>query len=187
MPASSSHPNGGPPAETPAERRAGRLVRLAQAANLCGRELRRAIQGRTRELGLGDADLLVLWSCAGGADRGVAQNQLVEEIGLSPAQTSGLLDRLRQRGLVASRRPAQDRRRQLWRLEPDGRQLLSEALTRIVPLAESALLPLSSDEQTTLENLLTAVAGAARGGTPPEEGTAPRPADATSHVAGEAA
>jgi DNA-binding MarR family transcriptional regulator len=136
---------------------------------------------------LGDADLLVLWSCAGGAERGVPQNLLVDEVGLSPAQTSGLLDRLRQRGLVTSRRPAQDRRRQLWRLEPDGRRLLGEALTRIAGLAESALLPLSCDEQSTLELFLEAVARAARGEAPPVDRAAPRDADAASDVAGEAA
>jgi DNA-binding MarR family transcriptional regulator len=140
-----------------ASRRASRLVRLTQATNLCGRGLRRALHGQTRELGLSDADLLALWACACGAERGVAQNQLVEEIGLSAAQTSGLLDRLKQRGLVASRRPAQDRRRQFWRLEPPGRELLADALARIGALAERVLNPLSHDEQESLERLLDLV------------------------------
>ena len=156
MPASAPH-SACVAADHAPEQRAGRLVRLAQAATACGRQLRRALQGQTRELGLSDTDLMVLWSCGCCADRGVAQNHLVEEIGLSPAQTSGLLDRLKQRGLVASRRPAQDRRRQFWRLEPSGRELLCEALVRIAAAANGVLRPLSTADQALLENLLSTV------------------------------
>ena len=144
------------------QRPAQRLVQLAQAASLCGRDLRRALQERTRELELSDADLLVLWSCARADEGGVAQNALAEEIGLSAAQASGLLDRLRRSGLVCSRRPARDRRRQLWRLEPAGRQALDRAFEEIGGLAETVMGELSDANQSLLESLLSAVSRAAR-------------------------
>jgi DNA-binding MarR family transcriptional regulator len=162
-----------PPQSQGVDPRADRLVQLAQATSLCGRELRRALQQWTRDLGLGDSDLLVLWSCARGGAPGVPQNGLADAVGLSPAQTSGLLDRLRQRGLVASRRPPRDRRRQLWRLEPKGLELLTCALGQICALADEVLSGLAVEDQRLLESLLAAVSASARQASPQTQGGAP--------------
>lgn len=145
----------------PGDQAPARLAQLAQATSLCGRGLRRAIHERTRNLGLTDADLLVLWSCARRGDLGVAQSCLAREAGLSAAQTSGLLDRLRQTGLVSAHRPSGDRRRQLWHLEPEGERMLSAALAVIDGLAGAVLEHLSVADQLLLEKLLAAVENAA--------------------------
>ncbi|MEQ8791647.1 MAG: MarR family transcriptional regulator [Pirellulaceae bacterium] len=131
-----------------------RLVQLARATSLAERGLRRALQRHTSGLGLNDAELLVLWSAARGRSEGVAQHQLVAEIGLSAAQVSNLLDGLRRSGYVQSRRAENDRRRQLWRLEPPGEQLLSDALAEIGRLAEAVIDGLSVEDQAALEKLL---------------------------------
>ncbi len=39
---------------------------------------------------------------------------------VSPAHVSGLVEQLRRKGLLEGHRPVTDRRRQLWRLTPDG-------------------------------------------------------------------
>jgi DNA-binding MarR family transcriptional regulator len=50
-------------------------------------------------------------------------------VGVSPAQLSGLLERLAERDCLVGRRPSRDRRRQYWKLLPAGEGLLA-AITR---------------------------------------------------------
>jgi len=69
------------------------------------------------------AGLSILWACRGAVREGMSQTDLARGLLLSPAHVSGLVEQLRRRGLLEGRRPAADRRRQLWRLTAAGETL----------------------------------------------------------------
>jgi DNA-binding MarR family transcriptional regulator len=72
---------------------------------------------------------------------------LATSIGISPAQMSGLVERLHKRGLVAMHRLARDRRRQLCRTSLAGHSLLAQAAQHLDELATSIGRGLTSQEQ----------------------------------------
>lgn len=112
--------------------RRGRRMRVELAARLDGSQLT-------------DSQLLALWFCgqwaADAPEAGVPQHELAEAIALSPAQTSHLLEQLRAHGWLSSYRPPRDRRRQLWRLTPDGERQLHGALSRLEEWAAAWMEP----------------------------------------------
>jgi DNA-binding MarR family transcriptional regulator len=133
---------GGPPAE--------RLLRLVHWTSAASRHLRRRLAEIAAEFDLSDAELLVVWLCHGG---GHVQVELAGAIGISPAQMSGLVERLRARGLVEMQRQAMDRRRQVWRTSPAGALLLCDIAERFETLAAEIHGALDSDQQQALEML----------------------------------
>lgn len=119
--------------------RRSRWIRMELAARLAGSSI-------------SDIQLLAMWLCRRrvehAAEGGVPQLELAAALALSPAQTSHVLEQLRQQGWLVSHRPAQDRRRQLWRLTPSGEQQLHSAMarlpgcaTRFEPLAPGSAAP----------------------------------------------
>lgn len=60
---------------------------------------------------------------------------------------SGLVERLRSRGLVAMHRQAGDRRRQIWRATAEGQALLVTAARHLSELAACLGEHLNADEQ----------------------------------------
>jgi len=106
-------------------------LELVYAVACCHRLLRARLIERLGVRGLGDGDFWVLWLCSLAAPNGFVQHELAASAGVSPAQMSGLVERLRQRGLLAGCRGDRDRRRQYWRLTPAGEDLLREIQTEI--------------------------------------------------------
>src|SRR5206468_2576310 len=107
---------------------------------------------------LSDTELLVVWLCSGG---GRIQVELALAIGISPAQMSGMVERLRSRGLVAMHRLAMDRRRQIWRTTAVGQSLLAAAAEHLNELAAGISRGLSAEEQSAAEGLCERLAEAA--------------------------
>jgi DNA-binding MarR family transcriptional regulator len=135
------------------------LLELIHWSSTASRQLRRQLAELASEFDLSDSELLVLWLCD---DSGWVQVDLATAIGVSPAQMSGIVDRLGCRNLVAMHRPSIDRRRQVWRTTASGQELLGRAANHLESLAAS-LQSLSSDEQqiaTKLCHRLTEGAGA---------------------------
>src|SRR5262245_15004505 len=118
----------------PSDSQAQRLLCLVHWTSTASGHLRRRLADVAAELGLSDTELLVVWLCSGG---GRVQIDLAGAIGISPAQMSGMVERLRSRGLVAMHRLAMDRRRQVWRTTPCGQSLLSHAAKHLNELAAS--------------------------------------------------
>ncbi len=137
---------------------AERLLRLVHWTSTASRHLRKRLAELARPLDLSDTELLVVWLCSGG---GRIQVELAGAIGVSPAQMSGLVERLRARGLVAMHRSAMDRRRQVWRTTPAGQTLLVEAARHLNELAEGISRGLSAEEQSAAEGLCEKLADAA--------------------------
>src|SRR5438046_438744 len=94
---------------------ADRLLHLVHWTSAASRHLRKRLSDIASNLDLTDSELLVVWLCSGA---GRVQIDLAAAIGTSPAQMSGMVERLRARGLVAMHRLAADRRRQVCRTTP---------------------------------------------------------------------
>jgi DNA-binding MarR family transcriptional regulator len=125
-PASRNEPSSAPPDSAGAA-----ALELAYEIACYQRLLRAGLTGRLRGWGISDHDFWVLWLCGRAAPNGVVQQELAAAVGVSTAQMSGLVERLRQHGLLASCRSDRDRRRQYWRLTAAGDALLAEIQTEI--------------------------------------------------------
>jgi DNA-binding MarR family transcriptional regulator len=99
-------------------------LELVQAVSLCGRQLRKALAELAAPHQLSDTEVLILWACCDASSVGLGQHELATLVGISPAQLSGLVDRLSAQDLLIGRRPAHDRRRQYWRLTANGQRLM---------------------------------------------------------------
>ena len=75
---------------------ADRLLRLVHWTSTASRHLRKRLAELAKPFELTDTELLVIWLCSGG---GRVQVDLAGAIGISPAQMSGMVERLRSRGL----------------------------------------------------------------------------------------
>src|SRR5215510_7646639 len=134
----------------PSDSHADRLLRLVHWTSNASRHLRKRLAELAKPLELSDTELLVVWLCSGG---GRIQVDLAGAIGISPAQMSGMVERLRSRGLVAMHRLAMDRRRQVWRTTQAGQTLLAEAADHLNQLATCIRGALSDVEQNAAEDL----------------------------------
>lgn len=94
------------------------------AAGAIARAGRRQIADQAAGAELSDQEFLVLWLCEEApACRG--QGELAELLGVSAAQMSNLVERLRRRELLKFERHVTDRRRQVWQLTAAGKSLLA--------------------------------------------------------------
>jgi DNA-binding MarR family transcriptional regulator len=124
---------------------AARWVALAQRMLACARVFRDELASHAAEWHVNEQEFLLLWSCREAPPDGVSQTELAERLAVSPAQVSGLVERLRCGRLLESRRAECDRRRQLWRLTPAGQVVLGDCLSDLVAWAESLDRRLGSD------------------------------------------
>jgi DNA-binding MarR family transcriptional regulator len=93
------------------------------------------------------------------AENGPAsQNVLGRLIALDPPTTKGVVDRLRQRGLVTSRSDATDARRRLIALTPEGSKVTRAAVGIGHAITEATLDTLSRNERDMLKSLLRRLA-----------------------------
>jgi DNA-binding MarR family transcriptional regulator len=153
-------------AQLPAsDSQADRLLRLVHWTSSASRHLRRRLAEAAQSLDLSDTEVLVVWLCSGG---GRVQVELAGLIGISPAQMSGMVERLRTRGLVAMHRLAMDRRRQVWRTSPAGQALLARAAQQFNELAACIRGRLNDDEQQLAQSLCERLAEAAASGLHPQ-------------------
>ncbi len=139
---------------------------LAQLSARCARQLRGLLARCVERCGLSDGEFLLLWLCSTASEQGVAQRELAEGVAASPAQASGLVERLRQRGLIAASRRTGDRRKNYWRLTPEGERLLAEAMVHVAPQSSRLEARLTFDQQRLLGKLLENLAQCGRGTSP---------------------
>ena len=146
--------NGNENAGEPADAASLALCEMIQLLSQCHRQLRRTLSDRLSGWGLSDTDFLVLWLCHRAEPRGLVQRDLAEALGISPPQMSGLVERLRQQGLLTSRRCPLDRRRQLWGIDVAGCRLLTQVCAELKQLTVSFEQFLSPQQQQGLTALL---------------------------------
>lgn len=146
---------GEPPDRLPAE--AERLLQLVVHLSTTSRTLRKRLAELASQGDLSEHELLVVWLCV---STGRVQSELAATVGVSPAQMSGLVERLRARGLVELQRMPQDRRRHVWRTSAHGRQVLARTVPHLQKLARDLMHRLSDEEQRMLLTLCQQLASA---------------------------
>lgn len=109
----------------------GAAVEVVYEIACCHRLLRAWLTERLGNRGVSDCEFWVLWLCGRAAASGFVQHELAAAVGVSAAQMSGLVERLRQHGLLAGCRGDRDRRRQYWRLTAAGEARLREIQAEI--------------------------------------------------------
>jgi DNA-binding MarR family transcriptional regulator len=124
-----------------ASARVDAMCRAVVAGKLATRELGAWV----RPVGLGEAEFRLLWTLAG-PPKGEAgtppgQSELAVALAVSPAQVSGLVERLRSQGLIESGSVGGDRRRQAWRLTISGEQAVEIVLNVVAALQIPPLTP----------------------------------------------
>ena len=137
-----------------------RWAHIVQQTSLCGRQLRRVLAAFAVPWNVSDTEFLLLWACNQALENGLRQNDLAHKLGVSPAQMSGLVYDLRDRGLLTFERPQHDRRRQVLKITGQGRLLLSRILESLAPLVARLEQFISHDEQQLIEKLLERIIAA---------------------------
>jgi DNA-binding MarR family transcriptional regulator len=140
--------------------RADGLLRLIYWTGAAGRQLRRCLSTLAQQAGLTDCELFTIWLCLGDDD-GMVQGALATALGVSPAQMSGIVERLRQRGLIEMRRQVIDRRRQVWRGTAAARQALDSLARPLGQLADGIAGQVSHADQQTSQALCQRLAATA--------------------------
>ena len=87
----------------------------------------------------------------------VSQNQLGRLAAMDVATIKGVVDRLKAKGLVASRADPGDKRRMIITLTPQGQDLIDQLQTAGARITEETLAPLSDAERETLAALLARI------------------------------
>ncbi len=85
----------------------------------------------------------------------LSQNELGRLTAMDVATIKGVVDRLRQRKLVTSKKDPQDARRQLVSLTPKGEETIHAVIPDAVEITNETLEPLTKDESKQLLVLLS--------------------------------
>jgi DNA-binding MarR family transcriptional regulator len=116
-----------PPVGNLAERHVDRTCRSA----VYGRRSARALANWAKPFGLSEPEFQLLWCLRGEAAVASDQTTLASRLGLSPAQVSATVERLRAGGLIRQQAVVGDRRRNLWQLAAGGERLVEQMLAHV--------------------------------------------------------
>jgi DNA-binding MarR family transcriptional regulator len=134
-----------PPRHSPA----GRGDAIAHLDAVCrhvvaGKLAARELAAWVRELGASETEFRLLWQLARDATETALpesppdQAMLADRLAVSPAQVSGVVERLSAKQLIEPQHFSTDRRRQAWRLSSAGRQLVGAVVAHVTQLAMPA-------------------------------------------------
>lgn len=89
-----------------------------------GRRLARLLAAALFDYSLSEAGFRLLWLLRETGQSSLEQSTLVERLGISPAQVSALVEKLRSQQIIALVADGNDRRRKHWQLTASGREFL---------------------------------------------------------------
>ena len=124
------------------------LMRLLLAVDWANRKLKHLLDAALHPLETTESEFFLLWQLRRRNDWG--QNELALALSISPAQMSGIVERLRQRGWLEVQRSTTDRRRQHLRLSHLGSSTLQQAVENLLPLSTALEQALPLSQQTIL-------------------------------------
>lgn len=136
-----------------------RWAALVALATVTARRLRASLAEQIAKHGLGESEFALLWACYRPASQrleteGLTQIELAQMLELSPASVSGLVEELRQAGLLAGARSTVDRRRQVWHLTEQGEQLIARLLAELAGWSAALDRACEREQQRTLAETL---------------------------------
>lgn len=134
---------------------------LAERIASCGQLFRNSIASCAQRASITEPQFALLWICAR-IETGVSQTDLAAGLALSAAHVSGLVEQLSRRRLIIGRRAPSDRRRQLWRLTDEGREVVERVARELLPCCSTLETGLGSDKRLQLETGLRELATALR-------------------------
>jgi DNA-binding MarR family transcriptional regulator len=129
-------------------RHTGFLVRRTQQAHLSA--WAREVGGELTNVQFGVLNVLCRLAEA-------SQRELCDELDLDRSTVAGLVARLEARGLVERARAADDRRRNVVRLAPEGERVLAATVDAAARVDGRLTAPLTPAERAELQRLLTKV------------------------------
>lgn len=132
------------------------IHRLCTLLGRAEREVRRALSAPLATVGLTMDEFFLLAACDSPSLPG--QTELSMTAALSAAQTSMLLDRLRQRTWLSPQRDSADRRRQVWKLTDEGRLKLGQVWQAMGPLLDDLRQRLAPAAWESLDRALSELA-----------------------------
>lgn len=104
-----------------------------------GRAMARQLGNLVRSHGINEAEFRLLWLLLDVS--ALDQKHIAQQLGLSTAQVSGLVERLRRRGLLVASSVSGDRRRQLWQLSLSGKELAQKIVADLRGVETMNVLP----------------------------------------------
>jgi DNA-binding MarR family transcriptional regulator len=137
-------------------------LQLLEKLFRCGYGLRGAISESVRPAGLSETEFRLLWLCGRADPPGVHQTELSERLAVSPAQVSAMVEQLRRKKLLLGQRSRSDRRRQCWRVTPQGRALIASLAAELNPWAQRWLGHLSAGQLQSVAAALDSITTADR-------------------------
>lgn len=129
------------------------VSQLIGQMSACESALRKRLSLVVADQELSSNELLVLRACwQPGSLTG--QRELSNRVGVSTAQISAIVERLRSIGLISGHRPPSDRRRQVWSITEKGQQCLHSLEPSCLALALNQGGDFSSQQAALLATLL---------------------------------
>lgn len=132
--------------------RARRIAAIQAELIASMRLIRCEASGRLAKRGVSMTHMHLLWLL--NEHRELAMSRVAEVLDVSPANATGLVDRMEERGLVERLRVPDDRRIVLVRLADGGREAIDEMETMRMDLAEAVLQRFDAEQLARLESAL---------------------------------
>jgi DNA-binding MarR family transcriptional regulator len=98
-------------------------IEFVERLLVCARRARERLSVEASRQGLSEPQIEMLWACAKAPPGGRCQKDLAEDLAVSPAHVSGVVERLHAAGLLQYSVAEGDRRLRYWRLTPAGQVL----------------------------------------------------------------
>ncbi len=130
------------------------VLTLSQIA----KQLRHQLADCAAVWNMGDTELFLLLACRSAKPDGIIQNDLSQRVGTSRAQTSALVESLRQRGLLECSTSKNDRRLKLWRLSTNGTKTVNQILQRLDSMVTPMIAPIPESQVRELCLALSSLA-----------------------------
>lgn len=96
-----------------------------------GRRLARLLADVLRQYHMSEAEFRLLWLLRDAEQASLEQSALVGGLGISPAQVSTLVEKLRLQQILAPVTSEKDRRRKLWQFTASGQESFEAVITKV--------------------------------------------------------